>query len=136
MVQNLKKKLKLENFQFFSHSQGIKCHPKANNNREAVVVCERDVVKRPSKRSVLVLFNLGTQGETQSSRFSLKSQQSFIINSLWSYIMVYSIFVFLSLQNRSSFKYKIVCKCVFNIFNITNIDFIFWTVISVFSKHY
>ena len=27
---------------------------KANNNREAVVVCARHVVKRPSKRSVLV----------------------------------------------------------------------------------
>ena len=54
MVQNLKKNLKLENFQFFSHPQGIKCRPKANNNREAVVVCARHVVKRHSKRSVLV----------------------------------------------------------------------------------
>ena len=27
---------------------------KANNNREAVVVCARHLVKRPSKRSVLV----------------------------------------------------------------------------------
>ena len=53
MVQNLKK-TKLENFQFFSHSRGIKCRPKANNNREAVVVCAKYVVKRPSKRSVLV----------------------------------------------------------------------------------
>ena len=31
---------------------------KANNNREAVVVCARHVVKRPSKRSVLVYINL------------------------------------------------------------------------------
>ena len=55
MVQNLKKKpLKLESFQFFSHSRGIKCRPKANNNREVVVVCARYAVKRPSKRSVLV----------------------------------------------------------------------------------
>ena len=54
MVQNLEKKLKLKNFEFFSHSRGIKCRPKANNNREAVVVCARHVVKRPSKRSVLV----------------------------------------------------------------------------------
>ena len=30
---------------------------KANNNREAVVVCARHVVKRPSKRSVLVYSN-------------------------------------------------------------------------------
>ena len=29
---------------------------KANNNREAVVVCARHVVKRPSKRSVLVII--------------------------------------------------------------------------------
>ena len=28
----------------------MKCQPKANNNREAVVVCARHVVKRPSKR--------------------------------------------------------------------------------------
>ena len=51
MVQNLEKKPKLENFQFFSHSRGIKCsRPEANNNREAVVVCARHVVKRRSKR--------------------------------------------------------------------------------------
>ena len=48
------KKLITRNFQFFSHSQVIKCRPKANNNREAVVVCARHVVKRPSKHSVLV----------------------------------------------------------------------------------
>ena len=30
--------LKLENFQKKSHSRGMKCQPKANNNREAVVV--------------------------------------------------------------------------------------------------
>ena len=30
---------------------------KANNNREAVVVCAIHVVKRPSKRSVLVVDN-------------------------------------------------------------------------------
>ena len=52
MVENLKKQLKLENFQFFSHSRGIKSRP--NNNREEVVVCARQVVKRSSKRSVLV----------------------------------------------------------------------------------
>ena len=46
MVQNFK----LENFQKNSHSRGMKCQPKANNNREAVVVCARHVVKRPSKR--------------------------------------------------------------------------------------
>ena len=57
MVQNLEKKLKFENFQFFSHSRGMKCRPKVNNNREVVVVCARHVVKRPSKRSVLVLNN-------------------------------------------------------------------------------
>ena len=33
-----------------SHSRGMKCQPRANNNREAVVVCARHVVKRPSKR--------------------------------------------------------------------------------------
>ena len=33
-----------------SHSRGMKCQPKANSNRETVVVCTRHVVKRPSKR--------------------------------------------------------------------------------------
>ena len=38
----------------------MKCQPKANNNREAVVVCARHVVKRPSKRmraSVYIMRN-------------------------------------------------------------------------------
>ena len=36
---------------------------KANNNREAVVVCARHVVKRPSKRSVLVdIYNYVNSG--------------------------------------------------------------------------
>ena len=50
MVQNFKKKFELENFQKNSHSRGMKCQPKANNYRFAVVVCARHVVKRPSKR--------------------------------------------------------------------------------------
>ena len=33
-----------------SHSRSMKCQPKANNNREAVAVSSRHVVKRPSKR--------------------------------------------------------------------------------------
>ena len=37
-------------FQKKSYSRGMKCQPKANNNHEAVVVCARHVVKRPSKR--------------------------------------------------------------------------------------
>ena len=28
----------------------MKCQPKVNNNREAVVICAKHVVKRPSKR--------------------------------------------------------------------------------------
>ena len=44
-VQNFKN-LKIENFQFFSRSRGIKCRPKANHNREAFVVCARHIVKR------------------------------------------------------------------------------------------
>ena len=55
MVQNYKK-TKLENLQFFSQPRGIKWRLKANNNREAVVVCTKHVVKRPSKRSVLVVY--------------------------------------------------------------------------------
>ena len=53
MVQNLKKVLKSKiskNFSFLRHEVPFK----AKNNREAVVVCAIHVVKRPSKRSVLV----------------------------------------------------------------------------------
>ena len=32
------------------HPRGMKFQPKANNNRKAVFVCARHVVKRPSKR--------------------------------------------------------------------------------------
>ena len=49
MVQNLKKVLKskiAKNFSFLRHEVPFQ----ANNNREAVVVCARHVVKRPSKR--------------------------------------------------------------------------------------
>ena len=54
MVQNLKKVLKSKISKYFSllrHEVPFK----AKNNREAVVVCAIHVVKRPSKRSVLVL---------------------------------------------------------------------------------
>ena len=50
MVQNLKKNLYPKISKKNSHSRGMKCQLKANNNREAVVVCARHVVKRPSKR--------------------------------------------------------------------------------------
>ena len=53
MVQNLKKVFKSKIFNFFSFLRH-EVPFKANNNREAVVVCARHVVKRPSKRSVLV----------------------------------------------------------------------------------
>ena len=56
MVQNLKKVLKSKISKFFSflmHEVPFK----AKNNREAVVVCAIHVVKRPSKRSVLVSNN-------------------------------------------------------------------------------
>ena len=53
MVQNLKKVLKSKISNFFSFLRH-EVPFKANNNREAVVVCARHGVKRPSKRSVLV----------------------------------------------------------------------------------
>ena len=52
MVQNLKKVLESKISKFFSFLRH-EVPFKANNNREAVVVCARHVVKRPSKRSVL-----------------------------------------------------------------------------------
>ncbi len=58
MQQNLKKKSKKSTISNFLHTRGTKCRVEANNNREAVAVCARQVVKRPSKRSVLVLLKL------------------------------------------------------------------------------
>ena len=55
MVQNLKKVLKSKiskKISFLRHEVPFK----AKNNREAVVVCAIHVVKRPSKRSVLVVY--------------------------------------------------------------------------------
>ncbi len=48
------KKINKSTIPIFSHSPGTKCRGEANNNREAVVACAKHVVKRPSKRSVLV----------------------------------------------------------------------------------
>ena len=62
MVQDLKKvfKSKISNFfSFLRHEVPFK----ANNNREAVVVCARHVVKRPSKRSVLGIKYIYTHEE-------------------------------------------------------------------------
>ena len=56
MLQNLKKVLKSKIFNFFSFMRH-EVPFKENNNREAVVVCARHVVKRPSKRSVLVYIH-------------------------------------------------------------------------------
>ena len=54
IVQKFEKNQKIKNFQFFSHSRGMKCRVEANNNRKAIVVCGRYVVNQPSKRSALV----------------------------------------------------------------------------------
>ena len=56
MVQNLKKVLKpkiSKKISFLRHEVPFK----AKNNRKAVVVCAKHVVKRASKRSVLVYTN-------------------------------------------------------------------------------
>ena len=40
----------------YSHSRGMRLQPKANSNREAVVVCARHVVKRLASVCALVLY--------------------------------------------------------------------------------
>ena len=50
MVQNFKKILNSKISEKNSHSEVMNYQPIANNNREAVVVRARHVVKRPSKR--------------------------------------------------------------------------------------
>ena len=57
IVQNLKKNSKSKISNFFAF-RATKCRVKANNNREAVVVCARHVVKRPSKRSAIVITKI------------------------------------------------------------------------------
>ena len=59
MVQNLKKVLKSKISKFFSFLRH-EVPFKAKYNRKAVVVCAIHVVKRPSKRSVLV-YTIKTQ---------------------------------------------------------------------------
>ena len=61
MVQNLKKVLKSKISKFFSFLRH-EVPFKAKNNREAVVVCAIHVVKRPSKRSVLVTIKTSDYG--------------------------------------------------------------------------
>ena len=56
MVQNLYKILNSKISKKYWYSRGMKCQPKANNNREAVVLCARHVVKRPSKRMRASLY--------------------------------------------------------------------------------
>ena len=51
----------IENFQFFPPFRGTKYQDEANNNCEAVIICARHVVKRPSKRSALVITNLSSR---------------------------------------------------------------------------
>ena len=71
MLQNLKKVSKWKIFNFFlilRHEVPFK----ANNNREAVVVCANHVVKRPSKRSVLVIIQGWVQVQLYLSTLVLK----------------------------------------------------------------
>ena len=74
MVQNLKKVLKLKiskKNSFLRHEVPFK----AKNNREAVVVCAIHVVKRPSKRSVLVIIksmSVHVIKESNQGPYSLK----------------------------------------------------------------
>ena len=74
MVQNLKKVLKSK----ISKKISLLRHEvpfKAKNNREAVVVCAIHVVKRPSKRSVLVLNNTSRMLNSFFFKMYAKSRQ-------------------------------------------------------------
>ena len=55
MLQNLKKIPTIDNFQFFRISEARSAELKQTTNREALVVCARHVVERPSKLSAPVL---------------------------------------------------------------------------------
>ena len=81
MVQNLKKVLKSKiskKFSFLRHEVPFK----ANNNREAIVVCAIHVVKRPSKRSVLV-YNILHKLSNKNSYLSSSQFQSNLSGYLW-----------------------------------------------------
>ncbi len=60
-VTKFEKINKIDYFQIFRIPEATKCRVEANINREAVVVCARHVVKLPSKRSVVVLYNKAVQ---------------------------------------------------------------------------
>ncbi len=60
-VTKFEKNQKKSTISNFPYSRGTKCRVEANNNRDAIVVCASHVVKRPSKRSVVVLYNKAVQ---------------------------------------------------------------------------
>ena len=73
---------------------------KAKNNREAVVVCAIYVVKRPSKRSVLVQYNLVSR--TPGDRRNLFVLSGIRINRVTNesilYVYIYTLVAFNSMN--------------------------------------
>ena len=102
IIQNFKKiKSKIKKFQFFSHSRCTKCRFDANNNHEAVVVNTRHVVKRPSKRSVL-LINYTLLDNSQHPKFGSWMRSIYI-----HYLIMprFTKAVHLGVMNTSIYKY-------------------------------
>ena len=112
MVQNLKKVLKSK----ISKKKSFLRHEvpfKAKNNREAVVVCAKHVVKRPSKRSVLVCI------KTFEVVFSTNNLSGKHISAMWHSLNVYKYFCPLSVYVMS-----ILSNSRFYKINIQNADFV------------
>ena len=84
MVQNLKKVLKSKISKFFSFLRH-EVPFKAKNNREAVVVCAIHVVKRPSKRSVLVYIYIYIYMFICSELIEETGRPAGLIFGMWGY---------------------------------------------------
>ena len=65
----------------------MKCQPKANNNRKAVVVCTRHVVKRPSKRMRANLLNIDI-----SISYGMRDMSNYVNFTPWAKKSVLEVF--------------------------------------------
>ena len=87
--------------------------PKANNNREAVVVCARHVVKQPSKRSVLVHIKSIRilKIYTITNPYGFANTNRFIDLSGWFRNFLYSKFTF-KFRLYSPYRSYGICNCM------------------------
>ena len=85
VIMMAQKILKFQNrkFPIFFAFQGMKFRVKVHNTRFAVVVCVRHIVKRPSKRSALVLKNSESLKKSSNPWISRDSLEFWYVISMY-----------------------------------------------------